>query len=51
MVVSQLANKTSTIDIGTIGHADAASTTTSCYTSWATDSTTLDELEHNEDGV
>ena len=39
MVVSQLANKTSTVDIGTIGHLDVASTTTSLYTSWATDST------------
>ena len=39
MVVSQLANKTRTIDIGTIGPAAAASTTTSYYTSWATDST------------
>ena len=57
MVVSQLANKTSAIDIGTIGHADAASTTTSCYTSWATDSTNhvnfsnellTDELEQYE---
>ena len=39
MVVSQLANKTSAINIGTIGPVAAASTVASWYTSWATDST------------
>ena len=57
MVVSQLANKTSAIDIGTTGLVAAASTTTSCYTSWATNSTKhvnfsnellTDELEQYE---
>ena len=60
MVVSQLANKTSTIDVGTTSPAAAESIASYYCTSWATDSTNhvnfsnellTDELEQDDDGV